>query len=290
MNDISPSTQVSVPSSAPVLLFQPLSSPTCEQLCTALAAAQGAFGTPKRTKPAKIEGVTEAGHKYSYTYMYAPLEEIIDAIKVPLAQNGLSFYQFLVGAGSELIMRTMIRHASGEWVASDYPIFQTRKGGQGFASGVTYARRYGLSLAFGLAPEDDDDGNIAEDTRRNDRPQTTAAPDRGKPAAGTKVKPLPTPPGKPVYDPETGEVHGTRPQPIQYDAANPIAWGGRLVAEVTGAKTRAEAEAWIATNLENLQRCEREAPKVYDRVDANIEATRAKFMADEIPADFMPAK
>lgn len=253
-----------------------------ENLYTQLAKAQAEFDTPKRTKT-----VTGA-----YTFHYAPLDEVLAAVRPALGKYGLFLTQDIVTWEERECVRTRIYHGEA-FIENHWPMIVTERGAQKHAGGSTFARRYGISALLALAPEDDDDGNAEAGNQvviSDRRPHTTAPAANGKPAAGGKVKPLPTPPGKPVYDPETGEVHGTRPQPIQYDAANPIAWGGRLVAEVTGAKTRAEAEAWIATNLENLQRCEREAPKVYDRVDANIEATRAKFEADQVPADFMPAK
>lgn len=252
----------------------------------ALACAQGEFAVPKKTKPVTVR--TKTGGTYNFSY--APLEEVLAAVVPALAKYRIARYSDIVMHEGRECVKTTIAYGAEE-LSSHYPIIVVEEGAQKHTSGVSYARRNGLNLLLGISAEDDDDGNIADGNEVSDRrPHTTAPAANGKPAASGKVKPLPTPPGKPVFDPETGEVHGTRPQAIVYDQANPIAWGGRLVAEVTGAKTRAEAEAWIATNLENLQRCEREAPKVYDRVDANIEATRAKFAADEIPADFMPAK
>lgn len=127
-----------------------------EQVCEALAAAQGEFKAPQRTKTAKVKGQSRNGSEYAYEYKYAPLEEIINSVKETLAKNDLFYYQYLLPPRFN-VMRTVIRHASGEFIASDYPVFPTKEGAAGFASGVTYARRYGLSLALGLAPEDDDD-------------------------------------------------------------------------------------------------------------------------------------
>lgn len=135
----------------------PLSDPpSIEQVCTALAAAQGEFKAPVRTKTAKVKGQSRNGGEYSYEYKYAPLEEIINSVKDTLAKNGLFYYQYLLPPRFN-ILRTVVRHSSGEFIPSDYPVFPTKDGAAGFASGVTYARRYGLSLALGLAPEDDDD-------------------------------------------------------------------------------------------------------------------------------------
>jgi len=129
------------------------------QISTALAIAQGKFHAPKRSKPVTVR--TKTGESYSFNY--APLEEIIDAIKQPLAENGLSWIQSLIRQEGGYFINTTILHASGEQLGPyPYPVLINRDGPQGFASGVTYARRYGLSLALGIAPEDDDDANAAE--------------------------------------------------------------------------------------------------------------------------------
>lgn len=154
--------------SHPVMV--PLASPQCAQVCAALALAQGQFEAPQRTKTATVKGKTASGKEYEYTYNYAPLEEVIRVTKEPLAKNGLGRQQYLVSKGNQAFLRTIIWHASGEWIASDYPVFPTKDGHQGFAAGVTYARRYGLSLALGLAPEDDDDGNMADSRPAATRP------------------------------------------------------------------------------------------------------------------------
>jgi len=135
----------------------PFASRDGEAISDALAAAQGSFETPKRSREVSVR--LSAGG--SYSFKYAPLEAIHDAIRPALAKNGLSVQQYLAYRAGEPFVRTIIWHSSGEWRGSDYPIFPTKEGPQGFASGVTYARRYGLCLALSLAPEDDDDGNAA---------------------------------------------------------------------------------------------------------------------------------
>ncbi len=138
-------------------------SPECAEVFGALAEAQGTMANPKKTKTAKVQGQTKSGGSYSYDYKYAPLEEVIDVIRKPLSAAGLVHRQFLAQRDGAWIMRTIIAHRSGQWFGCDYPIFTGRQeGAQGFASGVTYARRYGLMLALGIVGEDDDDANIAD--------------------------------------------------------------------------------------------------------------------------------
>lgn len=134
------------------------SSHSTQQVCTALSSAQGKFDAPRRTKTATVKLTGGGGYQFSY----APLEEIISAIKVGLSENGLCRQQYLIRSQAGYVIRTIIWHSSGEWLGGDYPVMYQRDGAQGFAGGVTYARRQGLCLMLGLAPEDDDDGNAAE--------------------------------------------------------------------------------------------------------------------------------
>jgi hypothetical protein len=132
--------------------IKPMASASCAQVFGALAIAQGKFEAPKRTKQNPF-----------FKSTYAPLEEIERVIRGPLAENGLMRLQYLVSRGGQPFIRTIIGHTSGEWIASDYPVYagDNRNQAQAFASGVTYARRYGLSLALGICPEDDDDAQLA---------------------------------------------------------------------------------------------------------------------------------
>jgi len=112
------------------------------------------------------------------------------------------------------------------------------------------------------------------------------------PQLSPKVKPLPAPKKPPttfgdLYDPQTGEIEGVRPQVIQWDG-NAIAWGSRFVAEITGTRNRATAEAWVEANKATLEGIEEENPKVFARIAAQITAMREK-LEWPLPADFMPA-
>ena len=115
---------------------------------------------PARTKSATIAG---RDGRAGYTCQFAPLEEIVKVVQMPLAEAELGFRQFLRWEDGRAYLRTILFHAGGQWSGNDYPIYaDASRGAQVFQSGVTYARRQGLSLELGLAAVDDDDANVAD--------------------------------------------------------------------------------------------------------------------------------
>lgn len=93
---------------------------------------------------------------------YADLASVIEAVKEPLENHGLTFVQDCRHATDVgWLVCTVIYHESGEKLELAYvPVLATKPDAQGWASGNTYARRYSLQMALGV-PAEDDDGNAA---------------------------------------------------------------------------------------------------------------------------------
>ena len=139
-----------------------------ETLAAALAKAQGEMqnATLNKTNP-------------HFRSRYADLAAIRDAVTPALSKHGLSIMQFTrVADGGGLILVTRIAHSSGEAIEGDYPLPLIPDKPQAMGSAMTYARRYCLAAMCGIAAEEDDDGNEAQATGGNGkpqhRPQTTA--------------------------------------------------------------------------------------------------------------------
>lgn len=131
-------------------------------IATALAKAQGAFPVIPRDKLVTVK--MKSGGQY--TFKYAPLETILAAIRGPLAENELALVQSIVserveGTGLVESVRTTMIHSSGQWLACDVPVFQGTgdNRSQAYMSGVTYSRRYGVTLLACVSADEDDDGN-----------------------------------------------------------------------------------------------------------------------------------
>lgn len=88
---------------------------------------------------------------------YAKLDQIIAKLDTAVEQHGLEYNQH---CEKETIF-TKVLHHDGFSVVTESPVLNKKGDSQGYGSGQTYAMRYGLCMAFGIAPTDDDDGNGA---------------------------------------------------------------------------------------------------------------------------------
>lgn len=122
-----------------------------DQLCLALAKAQGEFENPKKNKE----------NPY-FKSKYADLSAVIDACRKILAKNDLSFVQTTEQLNDgKLVLVTRLMHKSGQWIKSFTPIPGYSKP-QELGSSITYLRRYSLVSILGISADDDDDGNSAK--------------------------------------------------------------------------------------------------------------------------------
>jgi len=107
---------------------------------------------------AEVEKIKKGATNPFFKSKYATLADILDVIRQPLANNGLSFVQFPKGVHS---LETMLMHTSGEYLAESYEMRPTKDDPQGAGSVITYQRRYALGAVLGLNIDEDDDGNKA---------------------------------------------------------------------------------------------------------------------------------
>jgi hypothetical protein len=92
---------------------------------------------------------------------YADLASCIEAVVDALNNNGIAFTQMTSECETGVIIETIFIHESGDIICSGKLYVPASKNdAQGYGSALTYARRYSLMCACGIAPEDDD-GNAA---------------------------------------------------------------------------------------------------------------------------------
>ncbi len=92
---------------------------------------------------------------------YADLGACLEAVNDALLNNSIALYQETSEDETGVTVETVLLHESGEVIRSGkLHLPATKHDAQGFGSALTYARRYSLMAACGIAPEDDD-GNAA---------------------------------------------------------------------------------------------------------------------------------
>jgi hypothetical protein len=105
-----------------------------------------------------VESVKKDGINPYFKSKYATLENVLNTIKKPLADQGLSFSQFPTGENE---LTTILIHTSGEFLQATCQMNVKDPTPQAQGSAITYMRRYAISSILGIATEDDDDGNVA---------------------------------------------------------------------------------------------------------------------------------
>ena len=131
----------------------------------------------------KVQGVIEGAKKDSlnpyFKSSYADLSSVWEAIKKPLAENGLAVIQtgVLNAEHADVIsIETTLTHTSGEWVSGIMSAKLTKTDPQSVGSCITYLRRYSLSAIVGVSPEDDDgESATREKTQQKSTSQETKA-------------------------------------------------------------------------------------------------------------------
>lgn len=110
---------------------------------------------------AKMDGALKDSANPFFKSKYADLSSVVSAIKPVAAEFGLGYIQVSHNVDNHAAIETVIVHESGESFSCGIVSVPVAKvDAQGFGSAMTYARRYSLSAAFGVCPEDDD-GNAA---------------------------------------------------------------------------------------------------------------------------------
>lgn len=92
---------------------------------------------------------------------YADLAACVEAVLDSLNANGIGLIQRTHQDGTGVTVETVFVHESGETLSGGIlHVPAPKQDPQGYGSALSYARRYSLMAACGIAPEDDD-GNAA---------------------------------------------------------------------------------------------------------------------------------
>lgn len=162
-----------------------------DKLAFALSMAQA--NMPSIAKNKTVSVTTRSGG--TYTFPYADLDAIVQAIREPLSESGLCYF-FTIGPahrvsssdGYKEALTLTLAHKSGQYVTSskmirgaDVTLYNEKLKRdteefliKEFGGELTYLKRYMLSAILGLSTEDDDDGSMVSGDKstyiKNEKP------------------------------------------------------------------------------------------------------------------------
>jgi hypothetical protein len=133
------------------------SSNSIGELAAALAKAQAELVNPEKSLVGSINsGGPARGER---TFRYAPLSAGLDIVRKTLGQHDIAVVQTTAidQTAGIVNLTTVLAHASGEWIASDWPVcaISETETPHRMGAALTYARRYALFTLVGIAGEDD---------------------------------------------------------------------------------------------------------------------------------------
>jgi ERF superfamily protein len=225
----------------------PRSSESVAALACALAKAQAELVNPEKSLVAKIRSgrVGEAER----SFRYAPLASGLDIVRKTLGQHEIATVQTTAidAAAGMVNLTTMLAHASGEWIASDWPVCAVAETAnpQRMGSALTYARRYALFTLVGIAGEDDLD---APDLDAACSPVSSAlAASRGaRPRNGPSSRPPPSGGNGSAAAGATGSK--SEPLPV-VDGEQSVVLRDRLLGTLADIASGDLAESWAREAL-----------------------------------------
>lgn len=133
-----------------------------QEFAAALVEFQKAL--PSIGKGSHAEVPTKNGGKYSYNY--AALPDILEAVLPALTENGLAFTAAPDMTDHGFVLRFSLVHTGGHREEGAYPLpSPAQSTPQQIGSAITYGRRYCFTAVTGIAPDEDDDGQAATDAR-----------------------------------------------------------------------------------------------------------------------------
>ena len=133
------------------------SSDTIGAIAAALAKAQGQLSNPEKSLVATVR--SPFPREESRTFRYASLASGLDVVRKSLGQHEIATVQTTAidQKTGQIRLTTLLAHASGEWISSDWPVCGASETAAPHRMGaaLTYARRYALFALVGIAGEDD---------------------------------------------------------------------------------------------------------------------------------------
>jgi hypothetical protein len=229
-------------------------SETIGALAGALAKAQTQLVNPEKSLVATIREDGPRGREQ--TFRYAPLSSGLEIVRKILGQHEIATVQTTsIDQGAGLVnLTTVLAHASGEWIASDWPVCPVADTAspRRMGAALTYARRYALFALVGIAGEDDVDAPDLQAAVSEIGPERTMANGDGPLHSGA-------PDQQATSRPEQVTIGRSRkPAPKQAEAILGLHASAKLreqlVSEIRRLRSPEDAAEWVRQRLPEKSR------------------------------------
>ncbi len=166
-----------------------------KEIATAFVRAKREFGPALKAKT-----------NPAFKSKYADLAACLEAVDGALLANGVALYQETSEDESGVTVETVFLHESGEYLrCGKLHVPASKQDPQGYGSALSYARRYSLMAACGIAAEDDD-GNAASKLRPHAAQPAQRQPRTGVMADVMATLPEPDAPTAAYFDELAGVI------------------------------------------------------------------------------------
>jgi hypothetical protein len=224
-------------------------SESIASLAAALAKAQAELTNPEKSLTATIR--TQQRGETERSFRYAPLSSGLDIVRKTLGQHEIATVQTTAidQTAGTINLTTMLAHASGEWIASDWPVCTVADTANPHRMGaaLTYARRYALFTLVGIAGEDDLDApDLSAPAAQNIGSSSGRTPDRSD-LNGNRPTPAQTTVRRPTLR-HSGKSAHTVPHGV-LEPQQSQAERDRLLQELKGLDTPDAATVWALHTL-----------------------------------------
>src|SRR5262244_2766796 len=258
----------------------PRSSETVAALAAALAKAQAELVNPEKSLTATIRTVGPGETRR--TFRYAPLSSGLDIVRKTLGQHEIATLQTTAidQTAGMVNMTTTLAHASGEWIASDWPVCPIAETAnpQRMGAALTYARRYALFTLVGIAGEDD-----------LDAPDLCAAPPTTPATTGTGSGELQLLPRSDGNGRTRAAARAASTPVLSSDESGALR--DRLLGEIAGLQSQESATNWAQGALAAKNRLSAEDAKLLEeafekRLSEFLPSESAEVVNVDPPASF----
>ncbi len=247
------------------------SSASVAALASALAKAQAELSNPEKSLLARLPAERGQAER---SFRYAPLSSGLDIVRKTLGRNEIAIIQATaIDRESGMVkLTTTLAHASGEWVASDWPVCPLAElpTPHRMGAALTYARRYALFTLVGIAGEDD-----------LDAPDLALRSGAAAPSGATVV-----PAASPAPVAALQRTNGKSPTKplVTLTSEDSKLQRDQLLAELASISSPDDAAKWAKRTLPIKNTLAREHA---DEVEAAFEGMFARF-ADSVAATVVP--